>query len=179
MPSDLKLFSEESSEKNGKVKRTGRDKYSPIVFRFSPERLLDSNKTFAQVTIDSVPNVPMVSTSLPWFQIPDLTIFKTQDSIKQTEREIREEVERGLGSTRGKIIRWDGISQSTIAGKEALRATYLRQEGDYPPAVVELWRVHENNRITMIIFAYREEDSEKWSPIFERIKRSFKLSDTK
>jgi len=109
--------------------------------------------------------------------------YGTREDVKNaTEVELREagmamkaSIEKGfiIGSTNMKMIAWYGIQRVELKSGTALRYSYLRTVNDNPPVLVNVYRLHYDDRIFSLTLSYRLQDELRWKSTMEGILNSF------
>jgi hypothetical protein len=78
-----------------------------------------------------------------------------------------------------KLLRWDGVSISTVNSRYATKVAYLRQLNNNPPVYVELYYIENYDREYLLTISYRQEDAPIWEDVLQTTKDSFTVTNIK
>lgn len=104
--------------------------------------------------------------------------------LQQLDSFARLEVEQELSDMRRigliqRLVKWDKMEVSSLAGRTALLISYVRQLKDSDPVKVLQYRVGDDDRLHCITFSYRMTESDMWLPVWEQMKHTFKFLETR
>lgn len=108
--------------------------------------------------------------------------FRNDNNITAQEQKelniiLKSQLSEGLSKISGmKLLEWYGISKSNIGGKSAIKFSYKRQLNTNPPVYVVSYIIPKGNKQHLITFSYRENQKDKWQPIYNQILNSIKIN---
>ena len=127
--------------------------------------------TYARVMVDTWISKPGTYRKLA------VKISSTPAQIRALDTSTKNDTTNAFEGTGLRIIRWDGVSVVTLNGRSAVRTAYLRQLNQNPPVYVELFEIHNNDRVHMLTVSYRDQDAALWKSALEHTKNSLTITN--
>ncbi len=97
--------------------------------------------------------------------------------LKELNDQFREQVQDSFAGTGLRMIRWNGVSVTTVNGKSCIKTSYVRQLENRPFVTVNIYRFQNNDRMHTLTLSYSQDDETTWKPLFSNILNSFRITN--
>ena len=97
------------------------------------------------------------------------------------KNEIQQELSRANASANAnaKILEWYQAKQTTVNGMTCITFGYKRQIGSNPPVNVTFYFFHNYDRMHVLTFEYRISDADMWAGTFDKVLKSYRITNIK
>jgi hypothetical protein len=97
--------------------------------------------------------------------------------LKELNNQFRVQVQDSFAGTGLRIIRWNGVTVTTVNGKSCIKTSYVRQLENRPFVIVNVYRFQNNDRMHTLTLSYSQDDETTWKPLFSKILDSFRITN--
>lgn len=102
----------------------------------------------------------------------------TQADINELNATYKQEViQQGNMGMGFKLLEWYPLKLEKINGMSCLHISYKRQFQANPPVLVHIYYFHNNDRMHALTLSYRLSEKEYWKLDFEKILKSFRITN--
>jgi hypothetical protein len=147
---------------------------SKVIFQQKNLNSFDKNSfnTYARVFIRSE-----IGTSGDYKKLKTSTF--SQAELTELNNSYKSEIKLAAASSNAKVLEWYQAKQSTINGMTCVTFGYKRQLGSNPPVKVTFYIFHNYDRMHTLTFEYRIADANVWESTFDKILKSYRITNIK
>lgn len=99
--------------------------------------------------------------------------------ISELNSQFKQQIQQSFYSTGLKLVEWYPFRVEKINGMSCMHVSYKRQLLDKPAVLVHQYYFQNNDRMHHLTLSYRFSEAEYWKADFERILKSFRISDVR
>jgi hypothetical protein len=103
----------------------------------------------------------------------------SQTELTQMNNTYKSELQLELSKNNAKILEWYQAKQTTVNGIICITMGYKRQIGTNPPVNITFYFFHNYDRMHILIFEYRISDAQMWTDTFDKILKSYHITNIK
>ena len=111
------------------------------------------------------------------FEKLNVQFSASASELKELNDQFREQVQDSFAGTGLRMIRWNGVSVTTVNGKSCIKTSYVRQLENRPFVIVNIYRFQNNDRMHTLTLSYSQDDETTWKPLFSNILNSFRITN--
>ena len=97
--------------------------------------------------------------------------------ISKLNSTFKQQIQQGFQGTGLKLIEWYPVTVKKINGVSCFHVSYKRQLQNNPIVLVNIYYFHNNDRMYALTLSYRVSESDYWKSDFEKILKSFRITD--
>lgn len=99
--------------------------------------------------------------------------------LRDADESFEEQMKAGLKKQNITITEWYPLNYSVVNGMSSILVSYKRQLGNNPEAIVQLYQLHNNDRMHSITLSYRITEKDKWEPLLKKVLKSIIINEIK
>jgi len=147
---------------------------SKVIFQQKNLNSFDKNSfnTYARVFIRSE-----IGTSGDYKKLK--TSIYSQTELTELNNSYKSEIQQAAASSNAKVLEWYQAKQTNINGMTCVTLGYKRQLGNNPPVKVTFYIFHNYDRMHVLTFEYRIADTNVWESTFDKILKSYRITNIK
>ena len=103
----------------------------------------------------------------------------SQSDINELNNTFKQQIQESFIGTGLKLIEWYPTLIEKVNGMSCIHIRYKRQLQDKPVVLVNIYQVHNNDRMHILTLSYRLSEENYWKSDYETILKSFRITNVR